>query len=813
MSQPNPGLESPTASTPSTIDAPPDVRQRWLVAGICTVLAAMIFLVFGGTLRHGFVNFDDDVYVYDNPPVAGGLTGHGIAWAFTHVHSSNWHPITWISHMLDCQLYGLNPAGHHLTNLLLHGTTTILLFLLLRKMTGSLWPSAFAAAVFAVHPLRVESVAWVAERKDVLGGLFFMLTLWAYVHHVSGTRTRYYYWLSLLFFALGLMAKPMLVTLPMVLLLLDYWPLKRLRVNSVAEFGLPGWDVLRPAIGEKWPWFALATAAGTVTLFAQNEAISPIPLSLRCGNAIVSCALYLQQLIYPIRLAAFYPYPAGGFAAGTTIAALVALLVISVGVVVVSRQRPWILFGWLWYLVTLLPVIGILQVGSQAHADRYTYLPQIGLVVLLAWTLADGSLRWHFRRPLLGGLAAGVLAALMLRAHDQTSVWQDSVTLWRHSLACTEDNLTAHLNLGNALLEQGRVDEAMVHYQMALQVNPDHPDAQASLGSALIQKGRWDEAIGHLQKALEIKPDLATAHNDLGNLLAQRGDLDSAIAHFHKALAARPDFADASYNLANACFQKGEWDQAAASYQLALRLKPDYFAACFNLGNTYFQRGNLAAAIASYRKALQIKPDYAKAACNLGAALLQAGSVDAAVRQFQAVLDRHPDDAEAAYNLGNIFLQKRALNEAAGYYRKALQINPDWAEVHYDLGLALLPNGSLSEVIAHFQKAIEIKPDYPEALNNLAWALATAPQASLRDGAKAVALARRAIQLAGGNDPDMLDTLAAAYAEAGRFEEAKQSATKAVELARSAGRPADLAQLSNELQLYSAGLPYHQTAN
>jgi tetratricopeptide (TPR) repeat protein len=784
-----------------------------MVAGICTVLAAMILAVFGGTLRQGFVNFDDDVYVYDNPPVAGGLTAHGLVWAFTHVHSSNWHPITWISHMLDCQLYGLNPAGHHLTNLLLHAATTILLFLLLRKMTGSLWRSAFAAAIFAIHPLRVESLAWVAERKDVLSGLFFMLTLHAYVQHASGGRARYYYWLSLLFFALGLMAKPMLVTVPLVLLLLDYWPLKRLRATAAAESGLPNRDLLRAAIRDKWPWFAMAAAAGTVALFAQGEAISPIPFPLRCGNAVVSCGLYLKQLFYPIGLAVFYPYPVGGLSAGAMVTALIALLVISAGAALVARQLPWVVFGWLWYLLMLLPVMGVLQVGAQAHADRYTYLPQIGLAVLLAWTLAEWSLRWHFRRVISGGLAAGGLAALMLCAHEQAGFWRDSVTLWSHALACTEDSLPAHLNLGNALMEKGRVEEAMVHYQMALQMNPDHPEAQASLGDALRQMGRLDEAIGHLEKALEIKPDLATAHNNLGNLLAQRGDLDHAIAHFQQALEARPDYADASYNLGNAHFQKGEWDQAAASYQLALRLKPEYLAACFNLGNTYFQRGKLEAAIACYRQALQINPDYAKAAGNLGAALLQAGRVDAAVRQFQSVLVRHPDDAEAAYNLGNILLQRRSWNEAAGYYRKALQINPDWAEVHYDLGLALLSSGSLSEVIAHFQKAIEIKPDYAEALNNLAWALATAPDASLRDGVKAVALARRANQLAGGNDPDMLDTLAAAYAEAGRFAEAKESAAKAVELARSAGREADLTQLANELQLYSAGLPYHQTAN
>jgi tetratricopeptide (TPR) repeat protein len=592
--------------------------------------------------------------------------------------------------------------------------------------------------------------------------------------------------------------------------LLDFWPLKRLRADGALGTGLPGWNLIRSAIGEKWPWFALAAAAGITTLFAQAEAIAPIPLPVRCGNALVSYMVYLKELFYPASLAVFYPYPAGGLTAVAVAAALVLVLAISVGVIWASRKHPWVLFGWFWYLVMLLPAIGILQVGAQAHADRYTYLPQIGLCVLITWTMADWSRRWPFRREILGGLAACVVLALLLRAQDQARYWRDSETLWQRSLACTPDNLTAHLNLGNALLEKNRLDEAMVHYQMALQTDPGAPDAQVGLGFVLMQKGRMDEAIGHLQRALAINPRHAQAHNDIGNILGQQGDLDHAIDHFQKALQAKPDYAEAWYNLANACFQKGEWDPAIAGYQQALRLKPRYAEACFNLGNTYFQQGALKAAMDCYQQALRIKPDYAKADCNLGASLLRAGSVEAARTRFQAALALNPDDAEAAYNLGNLSWQKGAVNEAADYYRTTLRINPNWAEVHYNLGLALVPQGSLSEAMAHFQKAIEIKPDYADALNNLAWALATAPQAALRDGARAVELARRANKLAGGNDVDMLDTLAAAYAEAGRFAEARQSATKAVDLAQIAKRPDEVTQLANELQLYSAGLPYHQ---
>jgi protein O-mannosyl-transferase len=855
---------SPSASPAVSADSTPDASiesDRWMVLGICIFLTAIIWVVFGQAVHHEFVNFDDDVYVYKNGMVFGGLNSTSVAWAFTEVHSSNWHPLTWLSHMLDCQWYGLNPAGHHRTNVLLHTATAILLFLVLRQMfsnapplpspllhtrrggegasapardipsprdagagrgSGSgaaLWCSAFVAAVFAIHPLRVESVAWVAERKDVLSGLFFVLTLMAYVRCVNpkteirnpketrtpnsekenppgansgfGLRTSFgfrisdfgfflrspFYWLTLLFFALGLMSKPMLVTLPFVLLLLDYWPLQRVSgvTCQVSGDGAFRASLLRLVV-EKFPLLILSGAVCLTTLLAQKEAMSHLPLSVRAGNAAVSYVAYLKQMFYPSGLAVFYPYPETGLALAKIIAAVLLLLAISAVAIVARRKHPWLLIGWLWYLGMLVPAIGILQVGSQAQADRYTYLPQIGLYLALTWIAADWCAGRRSRGLMLGGFSVVILVALIFCARTQTAHWRNNESLWTHTLACTADSLTARINFGNALLEQGRVDEAMVHYQKALQLRPDDPEANVSFGYGLIQKGKPAEAAGYFQKALANKPNHAAAHNDLGNVLARKGAVDEAIVHFQEALRIKPDYAEASYNLGNALFEKGDLGAAITSYRKALQIKPDYVEACFNLGNALFQKGEVDEAIVQYQKALHVRPDYTR----------------------------------ACYNLGMALVQKRRADEAIACFEKVLQLKPDHAEAHFNLGHALLQKERGDQAIAHFKQALQIKPDYAEAQNDLAWELATCPQASLRNGNQAVELAERANQLAGGADVDILDTLAAAYAEAGRFDDAIRSAQKAIELAQAAGQKDPVAQLNRELKLYQTGHPFHQ---
>ena len=662
-----PGLAD--SRSPESECHPAGLTDRWTVPGVCIFLAAIIWVVFGQTLGHEFVNYDDDFYVYENPAVTRGLTLQGIIWAFTHVHCSNWHPLTWVSHMLDCQFYGLSPGGHHLTNILLHTATAILLFLILRQMTGALWRSAFVAAVFAIHPLRVESVAWVAERKDVLSGLFFMLTIGAYVRYAqrrsrvepsslrsaaSGSRepraqavsaldprlSALDYCLVLLFFALGLMCKPMLVTLPLVLVLLDYWPLNRLRADAATEtvFRLAGRLVPRRLVFEKLPLLGLAVASCAVTIFAQTKSILPfenMSLSLRVGNALISCVAYLGQMFWPSGLAVLYPFTAGGVGVSEVVLSLVLLAGISTGVFILRRRRPCFLTGWLWYLIMLAPVIGIVQVGAQARADRYTYLPQIGLYLLLTWAAADLCAGWRHRRVVLGGGSTIILMALIFCARAQTAYWRNSESLWTHTLACTSDNFIGHNNLGIALLKTGNVDEAMVHYQMALEIKPDFAEAHNNLGNFLFQKGSVDEAIVHYQKALEINPDYAEAHYNLGYALLKMGNVDEAIAHLQKALQINPDYAEAHNNLGYALIQKGRVDEATAHFQKALQINPDYADAHNNLGNILLEKGSVDEAIIHFQKALQIKPDFAEAHKNLSIALLQKGRVDEAIPHFQ----------------------------------------------------------------------------------------------------------------------------------------------------------------------------------
>jgi tetratricopeptide (TPR) repeat protein len=641
-------------------------EQRWRAPMVCLVLAAVTFAVFGQTLAHEFVDIDDDVYVYDNPMVVRGLTLKGILWAFTHVHSANWHPLTWLSHMLDCQLYGLHPGGHHLTNVLLHTATVIALFLLLRQMTGALWRSAFVAAVFAIHPLRVESVAWVAERKDVLSGLFFMLTIGAYVSYARRPWSPVRYGLVVLLFAMGLMCKPMLVTLPVVLSLLDYWPLRRLEQ--------PG--KLSRLMLEKLPLLALSAAACVVTLLAQHGVIrsaGSLSLPLRFGNALVACMVYPGQMIWPRGLAVLYPYPRHGLPplelmlAGTLLAGLSAVTVWQ------RQKQPWLLMGWVWYLVMLLPVVGIIQVGIQAHADRYTYLPEIGIYVAVTWLAAEWGAKWHTSCVVMGGLMAGVIAMLMVCAWRQGAYWKNSKTLWTHTIACTVDNDAAYFNLGVNLYQEGRVDEAISNYEAALQIRPDSAMAHSNLGSALLEKGKVDEAITQFQDALRINPRSPNIHNNFGTALYQKG----------------------------------------------------------------------------------------------------------------------------------------RVNEAIGEFRKALQIDPNNAGFHFNLARTLVQSGGVADAINQYQTVLQIDPAHVDGQNDLAWLLATCSEASLRNGSTAVKLAEQANHLTGGENPVILHTLAAAFAEAGRFSEAVETAQHAFRLAGAQSRPKLAGALQSEMELYKSGKPCH----
>jgi protein O-mannosyl-transferase len=554
-------------------------NQRVGAGIVCILLVGIVWIVFGQTLRHEFVNYDDDQYVYENPRITNGLTLEGIQWAFTHPHAANWHPLTTISHMLDCQLYGLEPWGHHLTNVLLHAAAAVFLFLALWQLTGAHWLSAFVAAVFAIHPLRIGSVAWVAERKDVLSGVFFMLILWAYARYARSNRpSSGRYAMLLVLFALGLMCKPTLVTLPFVLLLLDYWPLRRFSGDNSTRSGPFPAKSVRYLLVEKIPFFALSVASCATTLLVQEGAVMAIrrlTFGDRVGNAVVSYAAYLGQMIWPARLAVFYPYPPGILNMAQAILAFLLLMIISV-IFFLWRKYPFLWIGWLWFLGMLVPMIGLIQVGEQARADRYTYLAQIGLYLLVTWGAMELFARWRRGRQVLIALALLIVTGLTVDSYFQTSSWRDSETLWRQALANTSNNYIAHNNLGNVVMKKGRLDEAAVNYRKALEICTNCPEVYNNLGHVLARKGDWINAVTAYRAALRSWPN-PNAHNNnnLGIGLAKVGKRDEAVEQFREALRIDGDYREAHCNLALVLLELGRRDEAVAHLRDALRLKPD----------------------------------------------------------------------------------------------------------------------------------------------------------------------------------------------------------------------------------------------
>ena len=552
---------------------------------VCVFLVVATASVFWQVRGDDFLNYDDNGYVTENPHVQAGLNWEGIKWAFTASYFGNWHPLTWLSHMLDCQIYGSKPGGHHFTNVLLHIANTLLLFLVFNRMTRRLWPSAFVAALFALHPLHVESVAWVAERKDVLSTFFWMLTMWTYVRYVESPGIGRY--LSVLFFfALGLMAKPMLVTLPFVLLLLDYWPLGRFGMSQSGDTVISQnhqskntsdrrWLVAHP-IREKVPFFALSALSSVITLVAQQngEAVSSlvaVSLKMRVANALVAYVSYIWKMIWPHHLAVFYPHaymPPIGMVAGSGLL----LLCVSIALFWAARRHRYLVTGWLWYLGTLVPVIGLVQVGSHAMADRYTYVPLIGLFVMVAWGVPDLVARWRYRRPVLAISTAFVLLTFIICTWLQVRLWKNTFTLFKHALQVTQGNFLAHNNLGAALAKRGRHEEALGHFSEALKIRPDYVSAHTNLGNELMRQGRTREAIRHFSEALKIKPDQAETHNNLGVALAIQGRTREAIRHFSEALKIKPDYGSAHYNLAMAYRSEGNYREAIKHCDRAMEL-------------------------------------------------------------------------------------------------------------------------------------------------------------------------------------------------------------------------------------------------
>lgn len=667
---------------------------------IYALLTAAVLAVFWQTLGHDFTNYDDVAYVTENSHVRTGLTIPNIEWALAAMHASNWHPITWMSHMLDCTLHGANPRGHHATNLLFHLANTLLLFGLLKRLTGCRWRSAFVAALFAVHPLHVESVAWVAERKDVLSAFFWMLTIWAYVRYTE-RRDAGRYMLVVLAFTLGLMSKPMLVTLPITLLLLDYWPLGR--------FGKGISPVT--AIREKIPLLMLSAASCAVTFAAQREGsavgrLDQLPLGERTANAASAYITYIIKMAYPTRLAVFYPHPEGKLPMLCVAGAWMLLAGITF-VAVRLRNKPYVLFGWLWYLITLVPVIGLVQVGWQAMADRYTYMPLVGLFIAITWGISESLGDWASRsgrsRSIpLSAVSLAVVVALGVAAWRQAGYWKNSITLFTHALQVTGNNVVAENNLAMALQSEGKTGEAIAHYRTAIRMKPGWEDAHYNLARTFLASGHKDEAIAEFRKALRIYPGDAEALNNLG---------------------------------------------------AALMLK-----------------GRVAEAVSLFSEATRLQPDHVRAYMNLGAALSVQGK----------------------------------LPEAAANYRAAVSLDPTIPDAHQNLAITLVRIGDREGAIAEFRAALRLKPNWPDAQNDLAWMLATKPSADQSDYAEAVGLAESACGATHHRELRYLDTLITAYARAGRYADAVQTARQAEELARVTGRTALRKKFAATAQLYGS---------
>jgi protein O-mannosyl-transferase len=608
-----------------------------------------------------FVNYDDPDYVTENLHVRDGLTAPSVQWALTSTEYANWFPLTWLSHMLDVDLYGLRGGSHHLTNVAIHAITTLLLFALLLKITGDRWPSAFVAFIFGMHPLHVESVAWIAERKDVLCGLFYILTLWAYARYVERPGAMRYA-VILLLFACGIMTKPMIVTLPFVALLLDLWPLRRLSSKTVVE---------------KIPLFALSAASAVIAYVVQQKGgavstLAEIPFSLRLENAAVAYGTYIFQFFWPTRLAVFYPFPPI-VAAWEWVAAIVALIATTM----LARRSTPVLVGWLWYLGTLVPVIGLVKIGLQSHADRYTYVPLIGLSIAIAWGSLALVKRYRWLTIPIAIWACAICAATFVQA----ATWRNSSTLFEHALAVTNGNYVAHNNLGVALRRAGRRPDAIAHFEEALRLRPQYAEAQTNIGEELLAAGRLNDAIQHIAEALRLDPNLPEAHINLGSV---RNKQD------------RPDLAE-------------------DEYRTALQLKPSSPEAQDGLGVVLAETNRLEEALTHALAAIALDPNDADSHYNLGRLYGLTARTDQAIEQFRETVRLEPANAEAHFNLGTAYAQKERMNEAIAEFSAAVKANPGYAIAHFNLGSALARQNRYDEAIAEFTEALRLNPTLTDA--------------------------------------------------------------------------------------------------
>jgi Tfp pilus assembly protein PilF len=589
-------------------------------------LAVVTFGIYAQVIGHQFITLDDPTYIQENPMVNRGVNSAGLAWAFTTFYATNWHPLTWISHMIDCQLFGMNPGRHLLVNALIHVANTLLVFWFLLRTTHARWPSALVAALFALHPLHVESVAWASERKDTLSTFFGLLSLIAYVRYAEAPSISRYMWTAITL-ALGLLAKPMLVTWPFVMLLLDYWPLGRVNGQPARHsLGGGGWSVVRGLVVEKMPLFALVAASAVMTLIAQSHGgavrtLAAAPVALRLSNALVSYAIYLLLTFWPNDLAVYYPF--AGIPAWQIIGAAFLLIGITVFCVSQRRIRPYLIVGWLWFLGTLVPVIGIVQVGGQIMADRYFYIPSIGLFIALAFRLADIAKSWRVAAALSAGIAGGILVILTMLTNAQIQRWRDSFTLFEHTLAVTPPNLRIEHNLGVALAVSDRYDEAVAHFEKALQIDPNFYDGLVVMGVTRAHQGRLPEAIEYFQAAIRSQPDVPKARVQLAHALWNQNRDQAALEEMSRASQLAPKDADIQADFGLALARLGRIPEAIDELHEALRLNPNSAVTHNNLGLALLASGKPRESIPEFETALRLKPELKAAADNLRRAQAQ----------------------------------------------------------------------------------------------------------------------------------------------------------------------------------------------
>jgi len=742
-------------------------RRQKLIIGLGLIAAT---LAAYEPIRHnGFVSYDDPQYITENADIKAGITWQSLGRSFIQPHYFMWHPLTTLSHKLDWQLFGSNPLGHHLVSLVFHIVNALLLFWILTNITGSTLPSAFVAAVFALHPLQVESVAWAAERKTVLSGLFWLLTIAVYIWFTKRPSLKRNIFLFLVY-GLCIMTKPVVVTLPLVLLLLDYWPLERFEKASIKRL-----------VVEKIPLLTLSAILSVITFAAQHKggavvALEKICLRDRIGNMFTSYAGYIGKTIWPKGLAVIYPYRSTSFSDVGTVGCIILFILMLFLSVYTRRRRKYVTVGLLWYIGTLVPVIGLIQSGSQAMANRYMYIPILGLLIIVAWGVKD-LISDKRNLQIVAAISAGaVLTTALILTRTQVRYWQDSLTLFEHTLRVTENNQIAENSYGCALFDLGRENEAILHLNKAVKISPLFKDARCNLGKVFLKEGKFNEAIACFNEVIKQDEDFAEAHYNLGLALGKQKRYDEAIQHFNKVLKIDPHYPDAYKKIGLALYESGRNDEAIALFNRILQKNEGSAEAHYNLAVVLGRQKKFDEAIEHLAKALKIDPNYPDARNRMGLAMLAT--------------DR--------------------FNEAIEYFKESLRSNTRQAEVYANLGSTYHQLGEYEQAISNLTRAVELDPNNADTLNNLAWTLATVNDSSLQDANRAIGLARRACELTGDKKAEHLDTLAAAYAAAGRFEEAVKTAGQAIETAKTEGREDLVSEIQGRMELYKTGKRYLQ---